>query len=355
MGVSLELRPDPVWGRTVAQGIFLSVLLTLLPPTPAAEELLPIELATAGPGNLSHLPVDLIKGIGADQIEGVRLDIRYFSGGPLAYRDLLDGNSDFAVAGMPALAALWLQGAPVVSIAAINQVPTFVLMVRADLREEVKGLADLRGRVIGVNTSAAGIRSTSQQIAEYLLRHAGVDPQREVSFLPAGQTLADQKAAFDAGLVDALMGDEPFATQLKEGGRVFFLIDLQDLQKTRALFGGLLLNAQLATRRDVIEHQPDKAGRMVRILRRALQWIAQHDPEQIVEVLQTDAETRPALLQALKRHKGIYSPDGAFTPEQIETTQDFLHASLGPAGQGEAKGFKLLDLIDARYVGIRNP
>ncbi|MDO9227597.1 MAG: hypothetical protein Q8M09_09885 [Pseudomonadota bacterium] len=48
----------------------------------AAPDALSITLATAGPGNLSHLPVDLMKKIGADRAEGVNLTLRYFAGGP---------------------------------------------------------------------------------------------------------------------------------------------------------------------------------------------------------------------------------------------------------------------------------
>lgn len=339
----------PGWPR-LGQILGLGLFLVFLPLTRAAD-LIPIDLATAGPGNLSHLPVDLIPRIGADRAEGVELRVRYFAGGPLAYRDLLDGNSDFAVAGMPALAALWLQGAPVVSIAAVNQVPTFVLMVRADLKEEIKGLADLRGRVIGLNTSTAGVRSTSQQIAEYLLQGAGIDPKREVSFLPAGQTLADQMAAIDSGVVDALMGDEPFATLLQQQGRVFYLLDLHDPKRTRDLFGGLWLNAQLATRRDVLEMQPDKAARMVRILKRTLEWIAQHEPAEILAALEI-GEDKEALLEALNRHRDIYSPDGSFSTEQIATTERFLRVSLAMPPEAD---MSLQQLIDPQYAGIRTP
>ncbi len=165
--------------------VILCLLWLALASPALAEAMLPVVLATAGPGNLSHLPVELIKKIGADRAEGVNLTVRYFPGGPLAYKDMLAKNADFAVAGAPALAALRLKGEPVVSIATVNRVPTFTLMVRADLKDRVKSIADLRARVIGVNTSSTVSKSTSQQVAEYLLRRAGVDPT-EVNFVPAG-------------------------------------------------------------------------------------------------------------------------------------------------------------------------
>lgn len=327
-------------------------LVLMLVAAPALAQPVAITLATAGPGNLSHLPVDLIKKIGADQAEGVNLTIRYFGGGPLAYKDMLERNSDFAVAGAPALAGLALKGEPVVSLAAVNRVPTFVLMVRHALKGKVKGLADLRGRVIGVNSSTTAAKSTSQLLAEYALRRAGIDPEREVNFLAVGQSLAEQQAALDSGAVDALMGDEPFASQLAAAGRAFVLLDFHDPATTRQYLGGLMLNAQLATRRDVLERSPLKAQKMTRVLQRSLRWIASHSPEQIAARLHPhDAAARLALVEVLRRNRGVYSPDGVFEREQIETAQAFFRATQPPGSPGAHFAFEAM--IDARYAGKR--
>ncbi|MFN3593732.1 MAG: ABC transporter substrate-binding protein [Thiobacillaceae bacterium] len=338
----MQARTPSAWPSILA----CLLLIALLGPA-HAERLIPVVLATAGPGNLSHLPVDLIKKIGADRAEGINLEVRYFPGGPLAFKDMLEKNADFAVAGAPALAALRLKGEPVVSIATVNRVPTFTLMVRRDLEGKVKRVADLRGRVIGVNTSSVASKSTSQQVAEYLLRTAGVDPER-VHFVPAGQSLEDQTAALDSGAVDALMGDEPFASQLKQAGKVYILADLHDRQTVRSFYGGLFLNAQLATRSDVLAQRPALAARMVRVLRRTLQWIAAHSPEEIAARL--DTRDRALLIDLLRRHKAIYSPDGAFTEEQIRTAERFFQATH--ANDPEAQRFRFSQMIDPRWAGL---
>lgn len=338
----------PMVVRTLARLVLLSVLCCG-PPASAASSPHRIILATPGQGNVSHLPIDLIKKIGADQAEGVELTVRYFPGGPLAFKDMLDRNADFAVAGAPALAALRVNGEPVKSIATVNRVPTFVLMVRRALHGKVKRVADLRGRVIGINTSSAKSKSTSQQVAEFLLRRAGVDLD-QVHFVPAGQSLADQLAAVDSGAVDAIMGDEPFATDLQASGKVYKLVDLHDLQTARAVFGGLFLNAQLSTREDILRTQPDKAERMVKVLRRTLRWIESHTPEQIVSALEiTDPTTRSALLAFLRRNKAIYSPDGSFSEEQVRTAERFFR--LNNTGDARAAQFDFDALIDPRWAG----
>ncbi len=330
--------------------LFWALALSCLVWPAWAAGLVTITLATAGPGNLSHLPVDLMKKIGADRAEGVDLTVKYFGGGPLAFKDMLGRNVDFAVAGAPALAGLKVKGEPVVSIATVNRVPTFVLMVRADLKDRVKRIADLKGRVIGVNTSSVKSKSTSQQVAEFALRRSGVRLD-QVNFPPAGQSLEDQMAALDSGAVDAIMGDEPFASRLKDTGKVYFLMDLHDLDACREAMGGLFLNAQLATRADVIAAQPDKAERMVRILRRTLRWIAGHSAEEIAAKLDvTDAGERAALIRTLQRHKAIYSPDGAFTREQIRTAERFFQENN--AADPKAAAFRFDALVDSRWAGL---
>lgn len=337
--------------RPRARGLCLAGLLALAGAALAADPLMPITLATAGPGNLSHLPVDLMRRIGADRAEGVQLAVRYFGGGPLAYQDMLAGNSDFAVAGAPALAGLAVKGKPVVSIATVNRVPTFVLMVRRDLHGRVRGLADLKGRVIGVNTSSMATKSTSQQVAEFILRRAGIKPQ-EVHFVPAGQSYEAQRDSLLSGAVDALMGDEPFASRLQQEKLVFALADLHDPQTSRKAMGGLFLNAQLATRRDVLEKSPEKAQRMARVLVRTLQWIAQHSAEEVVAALApANREERDALVQLLKRYKNIYSPDGAFTREQIRTAEALFRANQPP--DSAAARYDFAAMIDPRFVGLR--
>jgi NitT/TauT family transport system substrate-binding protein len=325
-------------------------LLSCLLALPALAAPVAITLATAGPGNLSHLPVDLIKKIGADEAEGVALTVRYFGGGPLAFKDLLEKNADFAVAGAPALAGLKVKGEAVVSVATVNRVPTFVLMVRDDLKGKVRRIADLKGRVIGVNTSSMKAKSTSQLVAEFVLRRAGVDPS-QVNFVPAGQSLEAQMAALDSGAVDAVMGDEPFASQLRASGKAFPLLDLHDLNACRKAMGGLFLNAQLATRADVIQRDPDKVARMARVLRRTLRWIATHSAEEVVaQLAPEDAAARDALLATLKRHKAIYSPDGAFTREQIQTSERFFREN-NPEDP-KAAVFSFAELVDTRWAGV---
>jgi NitT/TauT family transport system substrate-binding protein len=311
--------------KTVPFYLLLFVVV-VMPIYSEASQLTRIVLATAGPGNVSHLPVDLIKKIGADKAEGVELVVRYFGGGPQAVKDMLDKNSDFVVMGMPALATFRLGGHDVWSIATVNRVPTFVLMVRSELKSKIRNVADLKGYTIGVNTSLIGLeKSTSQLLTEYMLKRAGVNPGY-VNIIAVGQSLKDQSAAIESKTVDALMGDEPFASRLKADGKVFFLADLHDLRTTRSHFGGLFMNAQLATRGDILRERPEVAQKMVAMLVRTLKWIRAATPKQILEALQIKDKAQEAMLMRfLTKHKEIYSPDGRIVQEELKTAEAFFH------------------------------
>jgi NitT/TauT family transport system substrate-binding protein len=333
---------------TLARTMLLAMLLQ--PALAAyAQNNLKISLAAPGPGSFSLLPIDLIKKIGADQAEGVDLDIRYFGGGPLAAKEMLEGNSDFAALGMSALATFHANGKDVRSIVSVSRAPTYVLSVRNDLRKSVKKIADLRGRIIGVHSGGRNSKSTSRQLVEFMLLRANVEPD-SVNFLSAGQSYEEQRAALASGAIDALMGEEPFSTQLKEEGLVYTLADLNDTQVARQVLGGSFLYVQVATRGNVIVQQPDKVKRMVSIVRRTLQWIATHSPDEISRALGgSDPETLRIRSLLIARIKPAFSPDGVFRREEVSTVERFFQTVF--SDDPKARGLRMTDFIDARYAG----
>ncbi len=332
----------------------LSLLLQFAPITHLhahAQAPLKITLAAPGPGSFSYLPIDLIKKIGADRAEGVDLDIRYYAGGPLAANEMLKGNNDFAALGMSALASLYVDNKEVKSIVSISRAPTYVLSVRSALRPQIKTVADLRGRVIGVHSSGRNNKSTSRQLVEFMLQRAGVSPD-SANYLSAGQSYADQRAALESGAIDALMGEEPFSSRLAEEGLVYILADLHSETVARQALGGPFLYVQIATRGNLLAQQPEKARRMVAIMRRVLHWIASHNPDEIARVLHgNNPEALRDSKQLLVRSKSAFSPDGTFRREEVATTERFfLNLSKD---NPKVRGMRLTDFIDARYAGWR--
>jgi NitT/TauT family transport system substrate-binding protein len=307
-----------------------------------------VTLSVPGPGNLLFLPLALAPKIGADQAEGLTFDINYVGGGPQAFRAMLERNSDFSCGGLAALALQKFSGRPVICVAPITRVPAYTILVRNDLRSQVRRMADLKGRVVGVKGHVPGGRSTSQLFAEYLLAQAGV-PVDQVNYVSAGQSYDSQHAALVSGTVDAVVADEPFATRLAQQKVGFVLADYHELETTRRLLGGLFLNGMLATREDVVASQPDLVERTVRTIRRTLAWIESHSAAQMVDALApSQPEERAALREVLALRKHIYSPDGRFSGEQLDTAQRFLYST---EPEMKLRNFSVRSMVNTRWAG----
>lgn len=322
------------------------LLLAALAFSASAAGQMRLLVAQPGPLNLSYLPLDLASRIGADKAEGVELVLRHVGGGGVALQLLQSREVDFAVAGAPAAMSAKASGNDVVVIASVDDLTLFVLMVRSDLKGQVRQVRDLAGRVIGVNTSSVASKTTSQQLAELMLRNDGISPGH-VRIVAAGQSWDEQSVLIRSKAVDAILGDEPFASRLRDDGQVFFLVNLARAADAERIPGAGFLHAAVETRSDVLRDAPTKAEKMVAVLRRTLVWMASHTPEEIVAALQIDdAPARQAMLRALRQYARLYSPDGRFSARQIRETDIFFASS-----EGGAKRVLLGDMIDARWAG----
>lgn len=329
---------------------FLLVCAWLAAPGAAMAEDAPtrIVVSVPGPRSISYLPIDLINKIGVDRAEGARVEVLHVSGGGIALQELTSRNSDFAVLGLPAVMSQRAKGGDVLAVAAVNDLPLFILMVRSGLKGQVKRVADLRGRVIGVYTSSLSSKTVSQQLAELVLKSSGVMPD-EVRFVSTEQSWVGLSHMFRSGTVDAVMGGEPFASRLLAKKEVFFLLNLSNPADARRIPGVGFLRASLHARGETVRNDPRKVEKMVRILQRALQWMASHSPEEIVDKLEVqDREEKTSLLAALKKHPRLYSRDGSFSSAQLRDTEHFFREA---ANDPAAKAVEIESVIVDRWVG----
>ncbi|MFA7240355.1 MAG: ABC transporter substrate-binding protein [Sulfuricellaceae bacterium] len=311
-----------------------------------------ITVSVPGPRNISYLPIDLIPRIGADKAEGAQIQLLHTGGGGVALSNLMNRNADFAVAGMPAAMSLRVNGGKVTVIAAVDDAPLFVLMVRADLKGQVRRIADLKGKVVGVNTSSLSSKTTSQQLAELVLKTDGVSTDM-VRLMPAGQSWLEQSSILESKTADAIMGDEPFASRLLAENKVFFLANLADPKTSEKIPGANFLHAALETREETLTADPRLVAKMVAILRRTLQWVAAHTPEQIVDALDiADKEERAALIAGLKKYPNLYSKDGRLSARQLRETGLFFHGAS--EGNAAAQALKIEIMIADKWAGNKD-
>lgn len=329
-----------------------ALLWMLLSAAPLAAQNLRISISVPGPGAASYLPVELISRIGADRAEGAEVTVSFADGGGISLNEMLNNNADFAVVGLPAAMSTRLKDKRVVALAAVNDLPLYALMVRQGLQGKVRTIADLRGKTLGVHSHSVTNKTTSQQVLELLLNQAGVTPQ-EYRLVAVGQRWESESLMLASGEADAVMGDEPYATRMVEQKTAFALFHLGNPETAGKYPGSGFLRGALLGRSDRIAQDSRKAETMVKILRRTLQWIASHSPEEFAAKLDIKSEEEHARLTALfRKYPRQYSVDGKFSTAQLKETEVFFQISqaMNPA----ARSLDLESMVLDRWAGRKD-
>lgn len=311
-----------------------------------------ITVSVPGPGAASYLPIELIPRIGADRAEGVTVQVQNVPGGGIALEELLSGNVDFAVVGLPAAMSARLRDRRVIALAAVNDLPLYVLLVREALRSQVRSVADLKGRVVGVHSNSLAAKTNSHQLLELILRRNGVALD-DVRVVAVGQRWQSELSMLATGAADAIMGDEPHASRMIAGRIAFALLHLGEPGVAERLPGGGFLRGALIGRSDLLEKDPQRYEAMVRVVQGALRWVATHTPEEIVERAQIrDPDERRHFLDTLKRYPRQYSTDGRFSTRQLRETEAFFHEAQ--KGNPAARALEIESMVVDRFAGRKD-
>jgi len=324
--------------------------LLIAPPLIAAP--MNISVSVPGPGAASYLPVELISKIGADRAEGAEVRVVFSPGGGNSMTELLTNNADFAVVGLPAAMSARLKDPRVIALAAINDLPLYVLLVRQELKGEVKKISDLKGKTIGLHSNSTTTKTTSQQVLELIFRRGGV-PLGSYRVVTVGRRWDSEALMLRTGTADAVIGDEPSATQMVQDKVAFQLLHLGDPETMRTYSGTGFLRGALIGRKDRLDKDHGKSEAMVKIVQRTLQWMASHTPEEIVDKLDIRTpEERDRLIDLLKKYPRQYSKDGKFSTRQLRETEIFFIDSQ--AGNPAAETFRIESMIEDRWAGRKD-
>src|SRR5713226_123135 len=174
---------------------------------------------------------------------------------------LISGQVDFSAGGNAIRAAM--QGAPLKAVFFYFNTVIFEMVAAAD----VKTVADLKGKRIGHN----GIGSSTEQIARIILRNAGLDLSKDVTFVtsPAGQELT----TLTAGAADAIMMNPDVAAKASAQG-MHVIASTQEVgrQVPSPQGGWAVTDTALQGKRDVVR-------RWMRATITSLRFIRDHQPE----------------------------------------------------------------------------
>jgi ABC-type nitrate/sulfonate/bicarbonate transport system substrate-binding protein len=188
------------------------------------------------------LPLAQIKGFFHE--EGLQAElIRIRSA--VALPALTSGEIDYHTVVSPAVNAA-LRGIPVRVVACFTPGLTTAIIARP----EIKSIQELRGKTIGLNSIGGGLESTVRM----MLKHYGLDPDKDVKFLATGG-VETRFAALKQGLTVATAGSTPVDYLGKKFGYVV-------LARAYDLFS--YPNTGLVASVKKIKETPDQLKRVIR-------------------------------------------------------------------------------------------
>lgn len=310
-----------------------------------------IRINIPGPRSLPFLPVEMIPVLGIDRGLNAQLIIRYFPSGVRALEDMLAGNAQFSAQGFTVLHSFHKAGKHVRAIAPLSGLlPPFGIVVRNDLRQQIKSVAGLKGRSIGISVGNITSKTYMQQIAEVFLRAHGIHLD-EVRWVATAQNWEGQFGALSSKSVDAVFCEEPFMSGLVRRKTGFVLSDFSKHGVMGKVPGTGHLRATLTTTAENLQQHMHRAELMVDMLRQSLAWMAKAGAAEIVSRLDLkDMEEKIELVDVLTKHPGMYSGDVSFSRRQVEATAQFMRS----AGILVDDGFDINTLIVSNIAGARS-
>lgn len=180
-----------------------------------------------------------------------------------------------------------IAGSPWKMVLSTHDLEIFSLVVRRELKDKVKTVADLRGMTVGFSTPGAG----AWYMGSLFLKKAALDPEKDVQYVALGGDPGVIYTSLKTGRVDAFPAWEPTTTRVIEEGVAYPVVRIWEPEDHRKWVGAKALALGLATREDVIKGKPDLVQRMVNAHKRGLNFIRTRSSGEIADVVLKNPKT----------------------------------------------------------------
>jgi NitT/TauT family transport system substrate-binding protein len=261
-----------------------------------------------------YLPAKLTEGLGYFKAEGLDVELLNEASGVDAENEMLAGAVQGVVGFYDHCVDLQSKGKYVESVVQFSQAPGEVELVSTK-HPEIKSMADLRGKSLGVT----GLGSSTNFLSQYLMVKSGV-PLGEFSSLPvgAGTTFI---AAMQQDKIQAGMTTEPTISRMLKTGEARVLIDMRTVEQTKAALGGTYPAASLYMSTDWVEKNKPTVQKLANAFVKTLKFIATHSGAEIADKMPKDfyVGDKEGYIKALDSGKAMFTPDGVMPAGGPET------------------------------------
>ena len=275
---------------------FAFVVFFILPGEPAGADKIRISVTNF---NMSFLPAGIAVKKGFFKEEGLEAEVIRMNAN-VAIAALAGGDCDYTmVFGSVVRAAI--RGLPVKVVASFLDSSTHALIARP----EIKSVKELKGKTMGVQAYGA----TDHLAAAMMLKHFGVDPDKEIKTVALGPASA-RLAALKEGVVDVAVMSPPADAEAKKLG---FSILTRAYEVFNFPFVGL------GTRVKKIQERPEEVKRTIKALIKANRFIRQNR-EGAIQILVQWGRTEPDLAAAAYDSAfKVYNLDGSIPEDGLRS------------------------------------
>ena len=312
-----------------------------------------VKLSTTGGYFEANLPVLVALAKGYFDEEGIGLELIIVKGGSEARKQLIAGEVDFIAQSSVHAGIAISAGADVKLVVPTFRLATVGICVTKELEGKVVDIEDLKGKAIGITRFG----SLTWTMANYYLKKAGLDPEKDVTIVEIGSDIAAITAALQQGKIQAYMAWTPVFYKLTKENIAFPLINPLDEETHRRWIGESSLEAGIITRGDVIEEDPELVLRFVNAIKKALLYIGTASPEEIADTLLGSDRTKEYvgyskadLVEIIKLLKPGFNLYGLPSPSSWETGP---YVKLQRALPEKFKPVTFKQAVDWRFSGIR--
>ena len=272
-----------------------------------------ITIGVGGKTLFYYLPLTIAIQNGYFKAEGLDIEVQDFPGGSRALQALLGGSVDVVSGAFEHTITQQAKGQNIEALVLQGKYAGIVLGMPKAKAAAYKSPADLKGMKIGV--TAPG--SSTNMFVNILLAKAGLKPDT-VAIIGVGAT-AGAIAIVKRGEIDAISNLDPVISQLESDGTIVAVLDTRTLGGMREVYGGAYAAACIYVPVDFAKKYPNTAQAIVNAMVRALRFIQQSTPDQIVAAVPTDYYTDKALYKAaLEKNIETYQHDGAIGLDAAE-------------------------------------
>jgi len=267
-----------------------------------------ITIGVGGKSLFYYLPLTIAEQKGYFKDEGLEVEIPDFPGGAKALQALIGGSADVVSGAYEHTITQQAKGQNIEALVLQGKDAGIVLAMPKAKAATYKSPADLKGMKIGV--TAPG--SSTNMFVNILLAKAALKPDA-VSIIGVGAG-AGAVAIMKRGEIDAIANLDPVIATLESNGDAVAVVDTRTAKGMQDVYGGAYAAGCIYAPVDFVKKNPRTTQAIVNAMVRALRFIQQSTPEQIVAVVPTTYYSDKAVYTAaLKANMDAFKHDGAIS------------------------------------------